>query len=420
MNKMKRKSIFSRIALCAVSLTMVASVSACGKSDAGNTNGKIAVITKSDKVSFWSEVQKGSQDACDEYGYEMLYYAASGDNDYASQQEYINDAIKQEVNAIVIAPNDPKELNDSFKKAEAAGIKLININSRADYDGISALVASSDSDAGKVAARNAYKLLMAANNAENGAGGSTIVSKIAIIGHTAATADERVNSFKEDFADRLGNYIDKQRTAMMQAQAAQAAAAEGGEGSEGGDASSAGGPPAGATGGPPAGATGDASAAGGDSSQASGMKQRAEGETASMISQFFIEGERCSTIDAAYEEAKLLINENPDIRIMYGTNTNTTLGICKAVEELDLGSSIIVVGFNSDEAELKYIRSGILDGTVIQNPYTMGYISIKFAKDVAAGKGVATKLDTGVTWIDASNLNQDLVQALLYPEKIGG
>ena len=102
---------------------------------------------------------------------------------------------------------------------------------------------------------------------------------------------------------------------------------------------------------------------------------------------------------------------------MFGTNTNTTLGICQAIEELDKANDIIVVGFNSDEQELKYVRTGVLDGTIIQNPYNMGYIGVRYSIQASNGEGVAGSLDTGVTWISAKNINDDDIQLLLYPEK---
>ena len=116
MSKMKRKGILNRLAVCAVSLTMLASSTACGKPD--DVGGKVAVICKNEKVSFWEEVKTGASDCCDEMGYEMLYYVASSDNDFASQIEYINDAIDKGVKAIIIAPNDPNELNDALSKIQ--------------------------------------------------------------------------------------------------------------------------------------------------------------------------------------------------------------------------------------------------------------------------------------------------------------
>ena len=389
MNKMKRKSIFSKIAVCAVSMTMLASATACGKPD--NVGGNIAVICKNEKVSFWDEVKIGAQDCCDEMGYDMLYYCASGDNDYASQIEYVNDAIDKGVKAIVIAPNDPSELNGAFAKATEKGIKIVNINSRSEYGNIESCVSSSDFDGGAVAARNAMQLLFASIAESN-----TPIGKIAMIGHTASTADLRLTGFKATVSPLLGQYMAKQAAAQAAAQGA---------------AESAGGPPAGAdtsAGGPPAGA---------DTSAEGGSKSMSDDEKQSMLANYFIDGQRCGTQEAAYEEAKKLLQENSDISIMYATNTNTTLGVCQAIEELDKANDVIVVGFNSDEQELKYVRTGVLDGTIIQNPYSMGYIGTRYAILASQGDGVAGSVDTGVTWISAKNINDDDIQLLLYPER---
>ena len=121
MNK-KRKGILRVLALCSAAVMMMAS-SGCGKGGQGGRGrgmqqgGKIAVITKQ-QLSFWDDVKKGAEDACNELGYEMIYTVADGDNDYVSQVAAINDAIKKDAKAIVIAPNGTTELNEAFEKAE--------------------------------------------------------------------------------------------------------------------------------------------------------------------------------------------------------------------------------------------------------------------------------------------------------------
>jgi len=401
MNKMKRKGVLRKIALCAVSLTMLASATACGKPQ--DTGGKIAVICKNEKVSFWDEVKKGAVDCCDEMGYELLYYCAEGDNDFASQIEDINDAINKNAKAIVIAPNDTTELNETLEKANDKGIKIVYINSKANYDGNVSFVGSQDFDGGAVAARNAARVMFSTAN-ESGA----YVGKVAIIGHTASTADLRITGFKATFSASLGQYI-----AKMKAQAAAANEASGsGVPAESAPAQGA----AAAQGGAAQGAAqGGASAGTGDSG--SGAKAMTAEEQQAMIASFFIDGQRCATKEAAYEEAKKILENNSDIKVFYATNTNTTLGVCQAVEESDLSDTITVVGFNSDEEELKYIRTGILDGTIIQNPYNMGYIGVRYAIQSSNGESVTGNLDTGVTWISAKNINDDDIQLLLYPEK---
>lgn len=538
MNKTKRKGIFNRLAVCAVSLTTLASATACGKP--ANVGGKVAVICKNENVSFWDEVKTGATDCCDEMGYELLYYCASSDTDFASQVEYINDAIDKGAKAIVIAPNDMNELNDALKKANDQGIKVVNINSRCNFEDVVSYVGSSDFDGGAVAARNAASIFFdgLSETEEN-------IGKIAMIGHTASTADLRLTGFRATFSPLLGQFIGQQQAAKAAAAAAQAqkaaaqaqaaqqqaeqaqAAAEGAANSAVTEAAQAAASQAASSGAPedavlnaslgaarsaggPIGATeeeiqaaaqaatakaiaerdGGSTEAPADNSETaqtgdtpypnivaaaqSAAKRASEGgapedairsavtgaaqsaadgsgatqeeinaiieeavqavvggqgsseeqssgpseeEKADMVAKFFIEGERCGTQEAAYDEAKRLLTENSDIRIMYTTNTNTTLGACQAIEELGLADQIVVVGFNSDEQELKYIKSGILDGTIIQNPYNIGYIGTRYAIQAASGSNVTGSLDTGVTWISAKNINDDDVQLLLYPER---
>ena len=100
----------------------------------------------------------------------------------------------------------------------------------------------------------------------------------------------------------------------------------------------------------------------------------------------------------------------------FATNTNTTLGVCKAIEELGLKDKIYVIGFNADSAELDYLKTSVLDGTVVQNPYNMGYFGVSYAVRAIEDTGVPYVLDTGVTYVTADDLDKDYVKLLLNPE----
>lgn len=387
MNKKGNQSFLKRLALCAVSMTMLAGSVSCGNNSAQSRNpnqaaigAKIAVICKNDTVEFWDDVRMGAQDACDELGMEMLYYCAKGDNDYASQVGYIKDAVSQGVKAIVVAPNGITELNDAFAEAEEAGISIVNINSKAEYDGVACLISSSDSDGGKIAADNAVEIMFT-ENMENGFDYRTATAqKVGIIGHTAATADDRISAFRTEFGTQLGYVIEDYKATLAESSSSESEESSG-------------------------------------SYDSGAIVQRDASETAALIDAFIIEGERCSGREAAKEEAMKMLKANPEITVLYGTNTNTTLGICDAIKETE-SNKVLAVGFNSSEDELTYIRQGILKGTVIQNPYNMGYLSITQARSLINGSAVSPAIDTGVTFVSADNLNDSIIQLLLYPEKV--
>lgn len=353
MNK-KRKSILRTLAACSLSAAMLVS-SGCGK--AGEPKQKIAVIGKQ-QLSFWDDVKKGAMDAGNELGYDIIYTVAENDNDYTSQVADIKNAILQDAKAIVIAPNSETELNDALAEAESKGIKIININSRAKYDGVTSLVFTDDQEGGALAARSAVKIFKKDGRDFDKLG------KVAVIGHTAATADGRIEGFKSVIASQVVR----------------------------------------------------------NSPSSAGLDDEKLGAKIGAFHDSIIEGERCGTQEAAKEEAlKVLRRYGNTISLMYGTNTVTTLGICDAVSELDLSQDIVVVGFNSDEKELSYIKTGVLNGTVVQNPYIMGYVGVRYAKRVLDGTNVPVELDTGSVFVDAGNMNDDYIQLALYPKgKDGG
>ncbi|HOC33765.1 MAG TPA: hypothetical protein PKI82_06770, partial [Ruminococcus flavefaciens] len=63
------------------------------------------------------------------------------------------------------------------------------------------------------------------------------------------------------------------------------------------------------------------------------------------------------------------------------------------------------------------LKSNILDATIVQNPYNIGYFSISYAKTLIEGDKVPSTLDTGVTLANAENIDDPYIQILLYPDK---
>lgn len=439
MNK-KKRSTFKSIAAGLLAAAMLVT-GGCGQKESGppgtqGEGGTIAVITKQ-QLSFWDDVKKGAQDACDEFGYDMLYTVADGDNDYVTQIAAINDAINKKAKAIIIAPNSEKDLNEALTKATDKGIKVVVINSEIDpsmYSLLASRIGSSEADGGTVAAKNAVAAY------KNKGGDLANIGKIGIIGHTAGTAENRINGFitrlTENIATANGIEVPEQNP-----YAALAAAAGGAAGGQGGPSAGVqGGPPAGVQGGAPADAQAQAGApAGNDNAGAAEVNDenlteleraekvvaqheaevKAEGERKlAQIKKNFVQTDRCARVDEAREETKKLLGTDGNgFSILFATNTNTTLGVCAAVEELGLSGKITIVGYNSDEEELAYIRRGVLDGVILQNPYIIGYVGVRYAKQHINGGGTAPTLDTGVTFVNAGNMNDDYIQLLLYPDK---
>jgi simple sugar transport system substrate-binding protein len=113
--------------------SLLAACSGTGKDDATEENSKdltYAVITHSGPGdAFWDRVKSGAEKAGKDYGVKVEY---SADPDPAKQSQLIDGAVADKVDGIVVSMANPDGLEDSIKKAVAAGVPVVSINSGVD------------------------------------------------------------------------------------------------------------------------------------------------------------------------------------------------------------------------------------------------------------------------------------------------
>ncbi|MEO6472871.1 MAG: sugar ABC transporter substrate-binding protein [Aeromicrobium sp.] len=112
-------------------------LSACGGTGKDSTadSGKkldltYAVITHAGPGdAFWDRVKSGAERAGSDYGVKVDY---TNDPDPAKQSQLIDNAVAQKVDGIVVSMANPDGLESSIKKAVAAGVPVVTINSGVD------------------------------------------------------------------------------------------------------------------------------------------------------------------------------------------------------------------------------------------------------------------------------------------------
>ncbi|HKZ91505.1 MAG TPA: ABC transporter substrate-binding protein [Candidatus Limnocylindrales bacterium] len=112
--------------------------------------------------------------------------------------------------------------------------------------------------------------------------------------------------------------------------------------------------------------------------------------------------------------AKAMIQANPDIKGFFGANEGSAIGVVNAVNELDMAGDLVVIGYDSGQAQIDAIKSGLMAGAVQQNPIGIGAECVKAAAMAIQGLEVPPNIDTGFIWADASNIDSPEVQAVLY------
>ncbi|MCD5347547.1 ABC transporter substrate-binding protein [Agromyces sp. H3Y2-19a] len=113
--------------------------------------------------------------------------------------------------------------------------------------------------------------------------------------------------------------------------------------------------------------------------------------------------------------AKAIIAAHPDLKGIYGSNEGSAIGVVQAVKELGIDpAKLAVVGFDSGKAQMDAIRDGLMLGAITQNPIGIGYETVKAAVEAIDGEELPKTIDTGFYWYDASNIDDEEIQAVLY------
>ncbi|GGP59097.1 MULTISPECIES: sugar ABC transporter substrate-binding protein [Streptomyces] len=142
--RISRTAATATAVVAALALTVAGCSSSGGKSSEEKTKDgsgggkgvstprmKIAMITHSGEGdTFWDIVQSGAKQAAAKDNVDFLY---SANKEGQQQSQLVQAAIDQKVDGIVVTLAKPQAVQDVVKKAVAAGIPVVTINSGAQY-----------------------------------------------------------------------------------------------------------------------------------------------------------------------------------------------------------------------------------------------------------------------------------------------
>ncbi|HWV20072.1 MAG TPA: ABC transporter substrate-binding protein [Devosia sp.] len=112
------------------------------------------------------------------------------------------------------------------------------------------------------------------------------------------------------------------------------------------------------------------------------------------------------------EITKSILLANPDLKGIFGANEGSAIGVVNGKTEL--GSNIVVIGFDSGAAQKGFIESGAMAGAITQNPVGIGYETVKAAIGALKGETLPKIIDSGFDWYDKTNMADPEIAAVLY------
>jgi ribose transport system substrate-binding protein len=122
-----------------------------------------------------------------------------------------------------------------------------------------------------------------------------------------------------------------------------------------------------------------------------------------------------SDAELAKDYTKEIISRNPDIDAMVALNDIASEGVSEAIEQMHLSGKIKIIAFGSSPNEINYLDNGVIQATIAQNPFSMGYLGVKYAVDALNNKTIPKYVNTNLTIIDKNNMYFPENQKLLFP-----
>lgn len=106
---------------------------------------------------------------------------------------------------------------------------------------------------------------------------------------------------------------------------------------------------------------------------------------------------------SAEEITQSIINSSENIDAIYCMDSVDTVGAAQTIVDFNRVGRIKIVGYGDTPDIMRYIDKGIIYGTVMSDPYKMGYESIKTLFEIIEKGNASTFIDTGVKVITKSN-----------------
>lgn len=122
-----------------------------------------------------------------------------------------------------------------------------------------------------------------------------------------------------------------------------------------------------------------------------------------------------SNAESATSGAKQLIEENKGINVLIGFNEWSTLGVGCAIKELNLKNEVFGIGFDSNVNCVGMLETGEIDTLIVQNPFSMGYLSVSKAAELLLGNAKTDGvIETDTYVVNRKNMFSPDVQKILF------
>lgn len=360
----------------------------------------ISVIGKMENSPYWEQVREGVNQAADDIneklGYsgddkvKVLYNAPSDGEDVDEQVNILDEELARYPDVIAIASIDENESAVQFDLAVSNGIQIVAFDSGNTYQGIQCTAMTNNAAA---AAEGVSKLCQAIEES----GEVALIVQDSVSGN----ARQRAEAFRSEIENSHPGVSVVETIYMDQLDdLKQQAAAE------------------------KLGVTAEeletwineaSGVSDGEDSSSQDTEDGEEGGTISEAARIRLEDINSIAEDMSDEDAVVYyLEKHPELNGCFGTNADAVMLAANAVDQMEKTEEITVMGFDTGSEINAALENGSIDGLIVQNPFGMGYAAVVAAARTALEIGNEAMVDTGYTWVDRENLEDENIQQILY------
>jgi ribose transport system substrate-binding protein len=101
-----------------------------------------------------------------------------------------------------------------------------------------------------------------------------------------------------------------------------------------------------------------------------------------------------------------LLKEHPNLDTLIFTDPKDTLAAVQVIVDRNLVGKVDIIGFGDDPAILDNISRGIISGTLVRDPYRIGYSAVEILKGISERGNASAYVDIGIRLISPVNIRQ--------------
>lgn len=111
----------------------------------------------------------------------------------------------------------------------------------------------------------------------------------------------------------------------------------------------------------------------------------------------------------------LLTQFGDQVQGVFCPNQSTTSGMLTALRRAGLAGKVKFVGFDAGENIAEGLKSGEVNGTILQDPVAMGYDTVRVMRDKLQGRTPVERLEIAEALATSKNFMEPKIHELLYP-----